>query len=699
MIHNVEMTLGDAIFKLETGKIAKQANGAVWLQYADTIILITAVASDEPRTNIDFLPLTVEYREKAYAAGKIPGGFFKRETRPGDKETLSARQVDRTIRPMFPDGFTNEIQIIIFTLSSDQENNADVLGICGASVALMISDIPFTEPVAGVRVGRINGEFIINPTFTQLEESDINVVISGTESSIAMVEGKAWEVSEEDMLEALEFGHKHIKQLIELQKKFIEKVGLKEKMSIIPVEYPAGLEEKIIELALEDVKQGCKIADKKERKKAFKEIIIKLEEQLQENIEEPDPEITSTIKAIFYTLEKKVMREMILNDSIRIDGRKKTDIRQITCEIALLPRTHGSALFTRGQTQALVATTLGTKVDEQRLDALEGESWKTFMLHYNFPPFCTGEAKFIRGPGRREIGHGTLAERALEPVIPSEENFPYTIRIVADVMESNGSSSMASVCGASLSLMDAGVPIKCPVAGIAMGLIKEDDKIAILTDILGDEDHMGDMDFKVAGTREGITAFQMDIKIKGITIEIMKEALAQAKEARISILNTMEQTIKEPKADLSPYAPRILIIKISTSKIGTVIGPGGKMIRSISEETGAIINIESDGTVFIASVDKDAAEKAKERILRLTEEVEYGKVYIGKVTRITSFGAFAEILPGQDGLIHISELAHYRVNKVEDILRVGDEVEVKVIKIKDGKIDLSRKALLERKKY
>ncbi len=573
MIHNVEMTLGDAIFKLETGKIAKQANGAVWLQYADTIILITAVASDEPRTNIDFLPLTVEYREKAYAAGKIPGGFFKRETRPGDKETLSARQVDRTIRPMFPDGFTNEIQIIIFTLSSDQENNADVLGICGASVALMISDIPFTEPVAGVRVGRINGEFIINPTFTQLEESDINVVISGTESSIAMVEGKAWEVSEEDMLEALEFGHKHIKQLIELQKKFIEKVGLKEKMSIIPVEYPAGLEEKIIELALEDVKQGCKIADKKERKKAFKEIIIKLEEQLQENIEEPDPEITSTIKAIFYTLEKKVMREMILNDSIRIDGRKKTDIRQITCEIALLPRTHGSALFTRGQTQALVATTLGTKVDEQRLDALEGESWKTFMLHYNFPPFCTGEAKFIRGPGRREIGHGTLAERALEPVIPSEENFPYTIRIVADVMESNGSSSMASVCGASLSLMDAGVPIKCPVAGIAMGLIKEDDKIAILTDILGDEDHMGDMDFKVAGTKEGITAVQMDIKILELPKDILKKALEQARLGRIYILDKMLETIEAPRKEISSYAPKVTTITINPDKIREIIGP------------------------------------------------------------------------------------------------------------------------------
>jgi polyribonucleotide nucleotidyltransferase len=685
-----EMDLGGKTLVVETGKVAKQAHGAAMVRLGDTVILATAVEAKEIDEDQDFFPLFVDYREKAYAAGKIPGGFFKREGRPSEKETVSARLIDRTLRPLFPEGYFKEVQIMVMVLSSDQENDADVPGLIGASAALSISQIPFYRPVAAVRVGRLGGRLIANPTFSELEQSDLDLVVAGSGDFVNMVEGDCREVSEQDILSALQFGHDKIKQITALLEELKVKVG-KPKPQVSPVVRDAELVEAVTVLGWEKMKELNRTPDKLEREEKLDALMESVGLELAEKFPEKEREI----KSILQDLEKKDVRDMILNENKRVDGRGPHEIRAISCEVGVLPRTHGSAIFTRGQTQALVAATLGTKIDEQRIDDLEGESTKSYMLHYNFPPFSVGEIRPIRGPGRREIGHGALAERAIQPVIPKEEMFPYTIRLVSDILESNGSSSMATVCGGTLSLMDAGVPIKAPVAGIAMGLVKEADKQVVLTDILGVEDHLGDMDFKVTGTRSGITAFQMDVKIAGVDLGTMEQALIEARQARIFVLDKMEQTIAKPRPELSAYAPRIIILKVKPEKIGEIIGPGGKMIRSIIEQSGAKIDIEDDGSVFIASVDQKAGELAQELILKLTEEPEIGKEYMGKVRRITTFGAFVEILPGQDGLVHISELDNRRVNRVEDVLKLGDQVKVKIIDIDpEGKIRLSRKACL-----
>ena len=692
MEHKVELELGGKKLTIETGKVAKQANGSVVVRLEDTVVLSAVVSSDKPVEGRDFFPLTIDYREKTYAAGKIPGGFFKREGRPSEKEILSMRIIDRPIRPLFPDGFLNEVQCHNIVLSADMENDADILGLIGTSAALTISDIPFLKTIAGVRVGRVDGQFIVNPTFGELEESDINLTIAGSAESITMVEGGGREISEAEMVEALAFGHEHVKKIVGKIEELKQVTG-KEKFEYTPVTVDEELKNKVTEMAEAKLREYNNIADKDERKKKKHE----LTDEIKEALEEEFPESESSIGTVIHDLDAAIMREMIVKEGRRIDGRKPDEIRPITCEVGVLPRTHGSALFTRGQTQALVVLTLGTKIDEQRIDDLEGESTKSYMLHYNFPSFSVGEIRPIRGVSRREIGHGALAERALQPIIPVEGRFPYTIRIVSDILESNGSSSMASVCGGSLALMDGGVPTKTAVAGVAMGLIKEGDNVTILTDILGDEDHFGDMDFKVTGTDKGITAFQMDIKITGINLEIMSEALERARQGRLHILGKMNAVIDKSRDDLSSYAPRIITIKIPIGKIGEVIGPGGKMIRSIVETSGAKIDIEDDGTVMIASVDGAAGQKALEMIEALTEEAEVNKVYMGTVRRITNFGAFIEILPGTDGLLHISEIDHSHVAKVEDYLRLGDKIEVKVIAIDpEGKIRLSRKALLKR---
>jgi len=688
MAERVEVDLGGRSLIIETGKVAKQSHGAATVRSGDTIILATVVEAKQVDVEQDFFPLFVDYREKAYAAGKIPGGFFKREGRPSEKEIVSARLIDRSLRPLFPEGYFNEVQIMVMVLSSDQENDADVLGLVGASAALGISSIPFYEPIGAVRVGRINNRFIINPLFSELEESEMNLVVAGTKDYINMVEGGCQEVSEEDLLAALEFGHEKIKLTVEIQEQLLSRCG-KPKREVEPPPKNPELKEAVTNLAFEKIKEANRTPDKIERENKLDELLDSVTLELLEKF----PESENQIKAILQELEKQDMRKMILTEGKRVDGRDINQIRPISCEVGVLPRTHGSAIFTRGQTQSLAVATLGTKIDEQRTDDLEGESSKSYMLHYNFPPFSVGEIRPIRGPGRREIGHGALAERAIQPVVPKEEVFPYTIRIVSDILESNGSSSMATVCGGTLSLMDAGVPIKAPVAGVALGLIKDEEKVAILSDILGVEDHLGDMDFKVTGTRKGITAFQMDLKMAGIDLNLLNQALKRAKEGRLHVLDIMEQTIAKPRPQLSAYAPRIIILKVKPDKIGEIIGPGGKTIRGIIEQTGAKIDIEDDGSIFIASVDQKAGELAQELILKLTEEPEMGKEYTGKVKRVTAFGAFVEILPGQDGLVHISELDTRRVNRVEDVLNVGDEVKVKIIGIDvDGKIKLSRKA-------
>ena len=693
MESTMTIELGGKTLTVETGKVARQAHGSATVRLGDTVILASAVEAKEIDEDQDWFPLFVDYREKAYAAGKIPGGFFKREGRPSEKETVSARLIDRTLRPLFPDGYFKEVQIMVLVLSSDQENDADVLGLIGASTALSLSQIPFHQPVAAVHVGRLNGELVANPTFSELEESDIDLVVAGTKEFVNMVEGECREVSEGDLLSALQFGHDKIKQIIGLQEELKAKLGKPKPEVEVPPEDPE-LVDAVTALALDKIKEANRSPEKLERQEKLDALLDSVTLELLERF----PETERKIKAILEDLEKKDMRQMILEEGKRIDGRGISEVRPITCEVGVLPRTHGSAIFTRGQTQSLAVTTLGTKIDEQRVDDLEGESTKSYMLHYNFPPFSVGEIRPIRGPGRREIGHGALAERAIQPVIPNDEAFPYTVRIVSDILESNGSSSMATVCGGTLSLMDAGVPIKAPVAGIAMGLIKEENRHAVLTDILGVEDHLGDMDFKVTGTRQGITAFQMDVKIAGVDLALMEQALKDARAARLHVLDKMEQTIASPRAELSAYAPRIIILKVKPEKIGEIIGPGGKMIRSIIEESGAKIDIEDDGSVFIASVDQKAGELAQQRILKLIEEPEVGKEYLGKVRRITPFGAFVEILPNQDGLVHISELDHRRVNKVEDILSLGDQVKVKIIGIDaEGKIRLSRKACLPSK--
>ena len=692
MSEKVELEIGDKTLYIETGKIAKQADGSATIRLGDTMILAAVVGAKElPEEKQNFLPLFVDYREKAYAAGKIPGGFFKREGRPSEKEILSARLIDRSLRPLFPDEYYYDLQIMVMVLSSDQENDGDVLGINGASTALCISDVPFENPVGAVRMGRINQKYVINPTFTELDQSDINLVMAGTEDNIIMVEGNCNEVSEDELTTAMELGHQEIKKIIQMQKELVRRCG-KPKMKVEIPPQNQELVEAVKELARGKIKEANHTAEKKVRQRLLDDLKKTIIENLAEKFPDSEPEIESILE----DLEKEDMRKMILETGIRVDGRDSTIIRPISCEVGILPRTHGSALFTRGQTQSLVATTLGTKMDEQTVDDLEGESSKSYMLHYNFPPFSVGEIKPIRGPGRREIGHGVLAERAIQPMIPSEESFPYTVRLVSDILESNGSSSMATVCGGTLSLMDAGVPIKAPVAGIAMGLIKEDDKLVILSDILGVEDHFGDMDFKVTGTKQGITAFQMDVKISGLDLSTIRQALSQAKEGRLHILSIMEKTIDRPRPELSVYAPRIIILKIKQDKIGDVIGPGGKIIRNIIEQTGAKIDIEDDGTIFIATPDQKAAEMAQDMILKLVEEPEVGKIYTGKVKKIMPFGAFVEFLPGQEGLIHISELDFKRVYQVEDILKMGDEVKVKVIGIDpDGKVKLSKKACLK----
>jgi len=690
MVHNVEFEVGGRTLTIETGKVAKQADGAVTVRYGDSMILATAVAAPEVREEQDFFPLTVDYREKAYAAGKIPGGFFKREGRPSEKETLTSRLIDRPLRPLFPEEFLNEVQILVSVLSSDQENDGDVLGIIGASAALAISKIPLSEPIGAVRIGRVNQEWVTNPTHSQLEESDLNLVAAGTDDNIMMVEGGCSEISETELLQALELAHREIKQVIGKINELAGRCG-KPKLEVKKQGINPDLEKEVTQLAKSEIDQANRVHEKSARQEA----LDKIQEKILEALKEKYPESENIIVNILHQLEKESVRKLILDENLRTDGRTADVIRPITCEIGVLPRTHGSALFTRGQTQSLVATTLGTKIDEQRIEDLLGESRKSYMLHYNFPPFSVGEVRPNRGPGRREIGHGVLAERAIEPVIPKDELFPYTIRIVADILESNGSSSMATVCGGSLALMDAGVPIKTSVAGIAMGLVKGDKKSVILTDISGIEDHLGDMDFKVSGTRQGITAFQMDVKVEGIGLDILKQALEQARVARLEVLNTMDKTISAPRPELSVYAPRITSIKIKPEKIGEVIGPGGKIIRAIIEQSGAKIDIEDDGMVYIAATNPESAEKAKQMIMKILEEPEMGKVYMGKVKKVTTFGAFVEIIPGQEGLVHISELEFRRVHKVEDVVNVGDEIQVKVIGIEpDGKIRLSRKATL-----
>ncbi len=690
MIYRKEVVLGGRTLIFETGKLAKQADGACWVQFEDTVVHTTAVSSKTPLEEIDFFPLSVEYRQMAYAAGKIPGGFFKREGKPSEREILSARIIDRPLRPLFPENYRNEVQVIANVLSADKKNNPDVLAVLGASAALCISTIPFAGPIAAVRVGRINGEFVVNPTFEQLTGSDIELVIAASEQSILMVEGESNEISEDEMVAALQFGFEVMQPLIQAQKELIAECGKTKQVVEEKVTQPE-LETQVTALAEEKIPEILNITDKTTRNDTLSTFL----KESVEKFSEAFPESEKIINEIIQKVYKTHFRKMIIENGRRVDGRTTTEIRPITCETGLLPRTHGSALFTRGQTQALAVTTLGSKMDEQKIDELEGEFWKSYMLHYNFPPYSVGEVKPLRGPGRREVGHGNLAERSLKPMMPSDTIFPYTVRVVSDIMESNGSSSMATVCAGSLSLMDAGVPIKEAVAGIAMGLIKEGDTVKVLSDILGDEDHLGDMDFKVAGNRKGITAFQMDIKIQGISMEIIRQALEQAREGRFYILDIMSKTLPEPRTKLSEYAPRIITIKVKSDQIGGIIGPGGKTIRDIIERSGAAIDISDEGVVTIAAFDAEAAEKAFEIISGMVEEPEVGKVYLGKVKRIMPFGAFVEIIPGKEGLLHISEIDHHRVARVEDVLKVGDEVKVKLLKIDpQGKFDLSRKVLL-----
>jgi polyribonucleotide nucleotidyltransferase len=670
--------------------MAKQADGAALVRYGETVVLVTAVAAKELKTDTDFFPLTVDYQERTFAAGKIPGGFFKREGRPSEKEIITCRLIDRSIRPLFAGGLKAETQIIATVLSADRENDPDLVAMLGASAALEVSDIPFNGPLAGVRVGRVSGKWVVNPTQSQLSESDVDIFLSGSRDAIVMVEGGSRMLPEDEILEGLFKGHEAIQPLLDYQEQLKREVG-KTKRSVPLVEPDKALSQRVDALAREKILQAIAITEKLERYKRLDE--VKREVVTQVLLDFPERE--KEIKGTFEGLKKDYFRQLVIKDKRRIDGRGLKDIRPITCEVEVLPRTHGSALFTRGETQALVITTLGTSSDEQKIDALIGEHYKKFMLHYNFPPFSVGEVKFLRGPSRRDIGHGNLAERALLPVLPREEDFPYTVRIVSEVLESNGSTSMATVCGGALSLMDAGVPITAPVAGIAMGLIKEGDQVRILSDILGDEDHLGDMDFKVAGTREGVTSLQMDIKIAGVTREVMHEALYQAREGRLHILGIMEKTIAAPRRELSGHAPRIITLKVRPEKIREIIGPGGKVIRGIVQETGVKMDVEDDGTIMIASNDEAASRRAVEMVQRITAEPEIGKIYRGTVRKIMDFGAFVEILPGTDGLVHISQLAPERVRRVTDVLNEGDEVMVKVLEIdKQGKIKLSRKDAL-----
>jgi len=690
-MEKVEIDIDGKLLSIEAGDLARQAGGAVVIRQGDTMLLVTATMAKEAREGIDFFPLTVDYREKTYAAGKIPGNFFRREARPGDIETLTCRLIDRPIRPLFPKAFKNETQVVALVISHDQTNPPDINAITGASAALMISDIPFETPVAGARISRVNGNLIFNPTYDDTANSDLNLIMAGTSDGIVMVEAGAKEVSEDDMMEALEFGHERIKKLIEIQIKLRELLG-KEKLVVEAPQVDEELKNKIHEKVAAKLTEAMQISGKHERSDAIKQIREDLKGHLSPEEQE---EKAGAIKEIFHDLEKDIVRNLILDKQYRVDCRGLTDVRPISIQVGYLPRVHGSAVFTRGETQALVSTTLGTSSDEQRIDSLEFKGTKSFLLHYNFPAFCTGEVKFMSGPGRREVGHGMLAERALIPIMPEKDKFPYTIRIVSEILESNGSSSMASVCGGSLSLMDAGVPITAPVAGIAMGLIKDGDRIAILSDILGSEDHLGDMDFKVAGTPNGINALQMDIKVEGLDRELMGKALEQAKAGRMHILGEMEKVLQSPREEMSKYAPRIITITVPKDKIRDVIGPGGKVIREIIDKTGVTIDINDDGVVSIASTDEDSAKKAVEFVENLVQEVEVGKIYLGKVKKIVDFGAFVEIFPGTDGLVHISQICDRRIKNVSDEIQEGDEIKVKVIDVdQQGRVKLSRKEAL-----
>ncbi len=692
-VHEVTVQLhGGKSIHFETGKLAKQAHGSCIVRIGDNAVLATACANADPREGIDFFPLTVDYREYTYAAGRIPGGFIKREGRPSEREILTSRQIDRPIRPLFPEGFRCETQVIAMVLSADTTNDPDVAGINGASVALSVSDIPFHGPIGAVRVGQVNGEFVINPTYDEQREGKLNLMVVGTNDGIVMIESGAKEVSEETVVEAIEFGHQEIKKICAAITDLVQKVG-KAKRVVEPVvtdeAYLGELRTKI----------GAKLTDAVNTEKYGKNesygLIKALKTEVKEAVPEEDEDGRKKAGKYFDRLREEIFREQVIKDKRRPDGRKFDQIRDIWIEVGVLPRTHGSSIFTRGETQALVTTTLGTGDDMQRLEAFEGEAKKRFMLHYNFPPFSVGEVAFLRGAGRREIGHGALAERALSAVLPSETDWPYAMRVVSDILESNGSSSMATVCGASLSMMDAGVPLKASVAGVAMGLVKEGDAYAILTDIAGAEDHYGDMDFKVAGTREGITALQMDIKVMGITAQIMREALEQARRGRLFILDKMNEVIGEPRTTLSEFAPRFYTVQIPTDKIRDLIGPGGKVIRGIIEQTGVKIDVDDSGKVNVSSNDQEAASKALQMISDITATAEVGKTYLGKVTRLADFGAFVEIIPGTDGLLHISEVAEHRINDVRDELKEGDQILVKVLAVEGNRIKLSRKAILK----
>lgn len=689
-MHSYSIELGGRTLTMEIGKIAKQANGAVLVRYGDTAVVVAATGTKTPREGVDFFPLTVDFEEKMYAVGKIPGGFIKREGRPAETAILTSRLIDRPIRPMFPEGYHNDVQIVATAVSVDPDNAPDIPAMIGASCALSISDIPFEGPIAGVRVGMIDGQYIINPTIEQAKVSRLNLAVAGTKDAILMVEAGAKEISEDEMLDAIWFGHEEIKKLVEWQEKIMTEVG-KPKMEVPVYEPPAELAAEIEAYGAEQLKAALMDANKLERE----ENVARIKAEIADAFMEKYPDNAKDVAYITQKLVKKIVRRTISVDKIRPDGRALDEVRPVTCEVGLLARPHGSALFTRGQTQILNVLALAPLSEAQTLDGLGVELTKRYIHHYNFPPYSVGETKPLRSPGRREIGHGALAERALLPVIPSEEEFPYAIRLVSETLESNGSSSMGSVCASTLSLMDAGVPIKAPVAGVAMGLVKDGDYFTILTDIQGLEDALGDMDFKVAGTKNGITAIQMDIKIDGINKEIFKQALAQAKRGREHIMGIMLDCISEPRKELSKYAPKITTIHVDPEKISKIIGPGGKTIKKIVEETGAKIDIEEDGRVYIAAVNSEEAAKAIDMINGITAEAEVGKVYTGKVTRLMAFGAFVEILPGKEGLVHISQLSTERVNKVEDVVSVGDEIVVKVTEIdQKGRINLSRKAVL-----
>ena len=692
-MHKCDLTIGGKTLSIETGKLAKQADGSAVVRYGDTVVLVTACCASTEREGLDFLPLTVDYREYAYASGRIPGGFFKREGRPTEKEVLTSRGIDRPIRPLFPAGWRRETQVIAFVLSADDDHDADVLALTGASAALSFSRLPFGKTIAAVRVGLVDDEIVINPTYAQRSRSRLELVVAGSRDALVMVEAGALEVSEEQIVQALEAGHEAVRATVEQIDAMAREID-QPKLSVTAKAVAPELQQEVERQVLEPLTDAMRIKGKLENYAQVDRVL----EDLLATLPADDAERRGDAKRIFKALNERVLRTEILERNTRLDGRAFDEIRSIWTDVGTLPRTHGSAVFTRGETQALVTTTLGTADDQQKIESLAGESYRRFMLHYNFPPFSVGEVKFLRGPGRREIGHGALAERALAPMIPDEEKFPYTMRVVSEILESNGSSSMATVCGASLSLMDAGVPLKSPVAGVAMGLVMDEQsgRHAILSDIAGAEDHYGDMDFKVAGTRDGITALQMDIKVAGITTEIMRKALEQARVGRLYILEKMAETLGAPRTTISRFAPRIVTIKIPVDKIRDVIGPGGKMIRSIIERTGVKIDVEDDGRVNVASSDERAAQKAIDIIQELTASPELHKTYLGKVQRITDFGAFVEIMPNIDGLLHVSEIAHHRVNDVRDELKDGEQLRVKVINIDpSGKIRLSRKALLD----